>query len=140
MTSQDFWKGSNVYELLGLDFMLDENMQLWFIECNPNPLLEGVKPELISRMLLDMFEVQYALYKSRMERTIKVIRDMQEAAKNSKSIDYNLWRNRYQVAVRNKFEPAYRVKSTNTWKIIMNEGLEGSKAYYGHIPKECGRI
>jgi len=140
MTSQDFWKGSNVYELLGLDFMLDDNMQLWFIECNPNPLLEGVKPELINRMLLDMFDVQYALYKSRMQRVVKVIQDMREAENTSKSVDYNLWKKKYEVAVQNKFDSAFKIKSSNTWKIIMDESLEGSKAYFGHIPKECGRI
>jgi len=30
----------NGYEVLGFDFMLDDNMKLYLIECNTNPCLE----------------------------------------------------------------------------------------------------
>jgi len=45
MTKKDFVKQSNVYELFGLDFMLDENLNLWFLECNASPVYQGTTPE-----------------------------------------------------------------------------------------------
>ena len=32
-----FLKESNVFEMFGLDFMLDDKLNLWFIECNASP-------------------------------------------------------------------------------------------------------
>ena len=129
-----------MYELYGLDFMLDEDMQLWFIECNPNPLLDGVKPELITRMLMDLYEIQFAYYRSRMTRVLDVIKKMQKEMVTKKNVDYEKWRKQYQVAVQNKIEPAYKISKANTWEVIMDESQPISKAYFGHIPAECAQI
>jgi len=140
MTNSGFWKKSNVYELHGLDFMLDENLQLWFIECNPNPLLDGVKPMLISRMLNDLFEIQYALYRSRMTRIIDVINKMQKETVESQKANATQWKKEYQAAERNRIDTKFAISKNNTWKPIMDENLKGSKAYFGHIPEQCADL
>ena len=137
MTSQYFWKESNVYELHGLDFMLDDNMQLWYIECNPHPLIDGVKPEIINRMLRDMFEIQFALYRSRMRRVIKLLEEMTEAQNDSSDVDYNFWRDEYKEATRNQIDPQYALSKGNTWMPIINENLEGADMYFGLLREEC---
>ncbi len=137
MTSQYFWKESNVYELHGLDFMLDENMQLWYIECNPNPLLDGVKPDIINRMLRDMFEIQFAIYRSRMERVAEVIGKMMETHDKGEVMDFDFWRKEYKSASRNRIDEKFQVSQENTWIKIMDENLEGSEAYFAHIREEC---
>lgn len=38
MTQHSYLRSSNVFELFGLDFMLDEHLNLWFIECNASPV------------------------------------------------------------------------------------------------------
>lgn len=38
LAKPNLYKKPNIYELFGLDFMLDENLNLWFIECNPSPV------------------------------------------------------------------------------------------------------
>jgi len=32
---------SNTFELFGADFMLDDNLKLWFIESNTSPMMEA---------------------------------------------------------------------------------------------------
>lgn len=41
MSYPNILKKPNVFELYGLDFMLDEDLNLWFIECNPSPVYQG---------------------------------------------------------------------------------------------------
>jgi len=140
MTSSGFWKKSNVYELHGLDFMLDENLQLWFIECNPNPLLDGVKPKLISRMLNDMFEIQYALYRSRMARILNVMKKMHQETVESQKANVVQWKKEYQAADKNRIDMEFAISKENTWKLIMDGNLKGSKAYFGHVSEECADL
>jgi D-alanine-D-alanine ligase-like ATP-grasp enzyme len=53
-------KRSVLYDLYGLDFMLDDQMNLWFIEGNTAPALSGTsaaKEKLMTTMLVDMLEI-----------------------------------------------------------------------------------
>ena len=38
---QAFMKDSRFFEIFGLDFMLDSDLNLWFIESNASPVFEG---------------------------------------------------------------------------------------------------
>jgi len=137
-TSYTFWKQSNIHELHGLDFMLDEDLQLWFIECNPNPLLTGVKPELIEKMLLDMFEIQYAYYHSRMKRVLEVIRNMQTALKEKDNVNMAKWKKQYKSAVKNRLEPEFQISQSNTFSLFIDQNLlPSSDAYFGYLDEEC---
>jgi len=137
MTGGYFWKGSNVYELFGCDFMLDDEMGVWFIEANPNPLMDGPKPKMISQMLRDLYEIQYAYYRSRMTRIIDVIHRMQKDTGNGAVKNLEQWQEKYQEAAKNRLEPEFRIKDTNTWKLILDESKTGAEAYQGWISEEC---
>jgi D-alanine-D-alanine ligase-like ATP-grasp enzyme len=39
MAKHSFLKDSRVFEVFGADFMFDDNLNLWFIECNASPVL-----------------------------------------------------------------------------------------------------
>jgi len=137
MTKRYFWKQSNVYELFGLDFMLDDKLQLWYIECNPHPLITGVMPKIINRMLSDMFEIQLALYRSRMQRVLKVIEDMMVLHDTYGDVDFDFWIDGYKDAVRNRIDPEYQISKNNTWIPIINENLKGSRKYFGLLRNYC---
>ena len=51
---------SNVFELFGFDFLLDEDFRIWLIECNYNPFL-GTPCEfmrtLVPNMINDMLKI-----------------------------------------------------------------------------------
>jgi len=142
MSSQFFWKQSNVYGLFGLDFMLDDNFNLWFIEGNPNPQLIATSKflgDLLNSLLRSLFDIEYGLYRSRMKRAYNVVQKlMQEEKRIGKAnVDYEQWKNIYEEAAKNRFEPEYRPASNNTFTLVMDEYIEGSGAYGGNIAEKC---
>lgn len=54
------FRRKNCFELFGLDFMLDQDLDVWLIEVNTNPCIEESSPllaQLLPRMLDDMFKL-----------------------------------------------------------------------------------
>lgn len=45
MSEHAFLKDPRVFEMFGLDFLFDDKLNLWFIECNASPVLQGTSPE-----------------------------------------------------------------------------------------------
>jgi len=140
MTSANFWKKSNVYELFEMEFVLDDNLQLWFIESKPTPSFGGSQPKFIGKMLSDLFEIEYAFYRSRMVRIIELMRKVQQdSSKFSDTKTIQKWKAQYKDASVNKLESKFipLIKKTNEWKLIMTERFEGAKAYLGHLSGKC---
>jgi hypothetical protein len=140
MSAHAFWNESNVYEMFGLDFMLDEELNLWFIECNSSPQLIGTNPyktKFLVKMLKDLFEIQYGLYRSRMKRILRVIKEMNQGAADEGQIDYGYWRRQYNAATVNRLDPEYELSKGNNFKIILDHNLSGKEAYFGHLDEEC---
>ena len=51
---------TNVYELFGFDFLLDEDFRIWLIECNYNPFLGTpclFMRTLVPNMINDMLKI-----------------------------------------------------------------------------------
>lgn len=53
-------KNKNVFELLGYDFLIDEDFRVWLLEVNTNPYL-GIPNEYIGKILPDMLDDMLAL-------------------------------------------------------------------------------
>ncbi|RZM27129.1 MAG: hypothetical protein EOO88_14520, partial [Pedobacter sp.] len=73
MSQYSFLRQSPLFELFGVDFMLDSDLNLWFIECNTSPVLKGTSDEkerFVSKMLRDQFEIVIGLLRSRMKRVL----------------------------------------------------------------------
>jgi len=140
MSAHAFWNQSNVYEMFGLDFMLDDELNLWFIECNSSPQLIGtndLKTKFLIKLLNDLFEIQYGLYRSRMKRVLEVLSKINKQGQEAGQVDYSLWREEYAQAVKNRFEPEYNITEDNSFKLIMDLNKPGPEAYFGHLEPEC---
>ena len=148
MAGDDFLKISSVYELHGLDFILDEDLNLWFIETNPGPAIEEATPhsrELFKKMFLSQYEIVIGLLRSRMKRVnqyvnniikrkeadwdedgkIVVIKDLKEKLKE------------FEEITRNYFEPEFGPSKENSFEKIIDENEGGIKRYTGLIAEEC---
>ncbi len=138
--SERFLKHSNLYELHGMDFILDDNMKLWFIESNPNPLLTGTTKHMIYyETLRDAFNIMYSYYKSRMTRFLDVVKRMKNDPE-AKSQNLAKWQEEFKQASKNKLEPQFKIPKSNTFKLILDESLPEKKAYMGYIPNGCYHV
>lgn len=141
MTSFAFWKKSNVFELYGLDFMLDDKLNLWFIECNSSPQLIGTndyKTEFLIKMLNDMIEIELAYYRSRMKRVFNLLDHIVRNSPDPTTTNiYRPYQDAFKLAYKNKLEPEYQISPENSFVLIMDKNLEGAAAYKGHITPEC---
>lgn len=118
--------------------MLDDKMNLWFIESNTSPLLSGTSISYIYKQVLNsMFEIQYAYFRSRMSRLLSVVNEFQKETSIGKVKDIKKWQKKYQDAVKNKLEPEFQISKNNTFRLVIDENLPGSKAYSDYVPSEC---
>lgn len=140
MSSSYYWKQSNVFGLYGLDFILDEELSLWFLEANPNPQMIATTEflgRLLESMLRSLFEIEYALYRSRMKRVWSVMQKIFEKEGAGEKVNYEDYKGEYQEASMNRFEGEYKTSKLNTFTLIVDEGKEGAAAYFGKISAEC---
>ncbi len=144
MGQHKFQKLSSVFEIFGLDFVMDADLGLWFIEANSMPLITGFtkgSKVLFRTMLTDAFEIVMGLTRSRMKRVIEYINNLTEEV-NAKGLfvpEMNLDSKRaeFKKVIQNRFEPEFAPKPTNTFKQIIDENQYGVKRYFNLIKAEC---
>ena len=126
--------------MFGLDFMLDDKLNLWFIECNSSPQLIGTndqKTAFLIKMLTDLFEIQYGYYRSRMRRVLDLITKISKNSQKTGSINYKRYKIEFRNAMKNRFEPQYNISANNSFEMIMDMNLSGPEAYNFNLAPEC---
>lgn len=147
MTSQNFLRKSTFYELFGLDFLLDADMNLWFIEANSGPSLDGSSKMVekdILRMVRDHFEIIYSLLRSRMKRIVLLVNEMVEKNQARETERGNVlfknptkWREAFKNASMNYFEPEYQISPDNSFSLVIDENKQGKDRYFGYLDENC---
>ena len=147
MTQHRFYQYSSSSELMGVDFMLDEDLNLWFIEANIGPELKGTPKEkeiLVTRMIYDMLEILTSQLKSRLKRAIKYINWLEQTGlikleEGGKVVISKLWQRRKEFAdlTKNHLDEEFELSSDNTWVKIIDENLNGLDRYNGMISIDC---
>jgi len=147
MSSSPFAKRSSLYEVYGLDFMLDEDLNLWFIEANAEPLLDGWNDDskvFFNSILYDSFDIAMGLLRSRTKRIInyvnRLIRDVEVWKMGDSDVfieDLATKRTEFRELSKNYFEPEYLPKPGNKYSLIIDENIEGVGKYFGFLSEEC---
>jgi hypothetical protein len=139
MAHKTFAKKSSLFEIYGLDYVMDEKFNLWFIEANTMPLMDGFtkhSTDLLNGMLMDTFEIVRGLTKSRMKRVIFYINNL--LAKHGENVpDLEARREEFRQLTMNRFEAEFAPSVNNSFYPIIDENLSGSDVYFGLIPDEC---
>jgi len=148
MSQGRFWnRSSSIFELFDVDFTLDEDLQVWFLEANANPLINGFTQgtiELMNGMLEDGFKVILGLVRSRMKRVVGYINSLTKMAEREDGIvipEMEKRREEFRELTRNKFEVEFVPNFANGFERIVDETGLGSdderKKYINYIKSEC---
>jgi hypothetical protein len=145
-TSSHWYKSSTVYELMGLDFTLDSNLNLWFIEGNTKPALiaySSDRARILSEMVTDMFEIVFGLIRSRVKRIVILMNEISGEYNlpnpTIKQIKKSVMKHKYKfrLITRNYFEAEFAPSVSNSFKLIIDENQIGKKRYANLIESEC---
>ena len=147
MTQHMLYPGSQSYQLMGVDFMLDDDLNLWFIEANVGPELKGSpkqKEMLVSRMVYDLFEITTSFLKSRLKRIVKYVNWLENSGQIQIDEEGNVTikkleqrRKEFADITKNYFDEEFELSSDNTWVKIVDENIEGLARYNGMFDIEC---
>jgi len=140
MSHKALLKHSGVFELFGMDFMLDDNLNIWFIECNAGPQMVptgDVKIRLLSTVLTELFEIQFAYLRSRMKRVHTFMKRFHLQTMGTQEIDWNYWQGEFNKTNQNQLETEYAINSTNGFKLIMDKTRPANEAYFDLLEPEC---
>jgi len=140
MSEHAFMKHSGAFEMFGLDFLLDEHLNLWFIECNASPQIIGTSPEkttFLTKLITDVFEIQYAYLRSRFKRIQKFMAELHQNILVDEKVNKAKVAKKFEAINRNKLEPEFPISKGNEFKLIMDKSIKGPGAYFGHLKKEC---
>jgi len=145
-SSYAFLKHSSLYELYGVDFMLDENLNLWFLEANSGPGLDGYSQPMekfIVKMIKDHFEIVMGLLRSRMKRVINYVNTLVETGQIRKSgsgiviNDLETKRMVFARITQNYYEKEFLPSFTNGFQLFWDGNEEGASVYQGFVSKDC---
>jgi len=147
MSQGKFAKTSSVYEIYGVDLVLDDELNLWFIEANVNPDLEDYPTEIddkLKNLLKNTLEVQFGLLRSRTKRIINYVNELINTGKawqgsqNETYIDDLKARQKeFKIISQNYFEPEFEPASKQDFPKIIDETLSGTDVYLGVFSPEC---
>jgi len=149
ITQKSLTKQSNLWELYGVDFMLDDDLNLWFIECNRSPVIKASSEEkglFLNTLFIDLYEILSAQLRSRMKRVIKFVNMLtKEGFAQPDPNDElgvllpNLEENRkiFNQLQENTIDDEFRISPTNSWLRIVDETKPGEERYNGMFPIEC---
>jgi Tubulin-tyrosine ligase family len=140
-TSEKFLVRSQVYSLVAVDFFLDDELKLWFMDANPNPVLEGDadwKKGFFNKLLIDTFEITLGLRRVKdfinfvcLETSgdemngFLFIPDFPQKLAEFKRISSNYFERDLSPGLLNKFEK------------IVDNSVEGTARYGGLLTEDC---
>jgi len=150
-TKDKLYKSSQVYELFGVDFVLDEDLNLWFIEAEHSPRIEPYDVgdiedrEPFFSIVTDMFDITFSLARSRLTRAIKYINKLtadptatvKGFLKDFKMENPEEKIKEFKEITKNKFDIGFEPRFYNTFTRFMDESKEGAKAYFGLLEEDC---
>jgi len=147
-TKKKLLRASTVSELYGIDLMMDEDLNLWFIEANAIPLTMGWTNDttkFFNKMLRDQLDITMSLVKSRVKRVVTYVNNLTRAKKewSMKGGEFKIKqlkakRREFGQVVKNAFDPEFPPSSENGFQKIIDENLEDLERYSNLLnPADC---
>jgi len=139
MVEKKLERNPALFEVFGVDFVMDEKFNIFVVEVNASPMQVGTSSEktrLMKKMNQGIVKITLAYLRSRVKRSIQFIAKHKEDIKNGVNLA-NLALE-FRELNRNRVEPEYEYLLEDiSWEKITDENIKGKDAYYGLIEDEC---
>ncbi|CAD8132232.1 unnamed protein product [Paramecium pentaurelia] len=141
-----FYQDSRFSEFLAIDFLLDNELDIWLLEINYNPQILSVTPDRIKRnykMVEDTMEIAFAYLKSKYKRIKQFIQQELYNYKHSgnriRQVDFkNKFGNKFhQLLEDTSIDQQFSISSDNLYTHIIDESKNGKDKYFNLIEDEC---
>ena len=142
-----FVKRSNTYQIFGIDFLLDENLKVWFVEANTTPGFDPETLQLQKEIFKDHIEIMFAYLRSRMKRIVNLLNNLTKNVLKPNKIDFINGKypmddlikdqNEFEKINTNYLESEYLISKSNSWQKVVDENEEGIERYSGLISQKC---
>lgn len=140
MNEEYFYKSSDVFELFGVDFVIDEDLKLHIVEVNASPMIIGTatrKTLLLKKMMEGLFDIQFAYQYSRTKRALNYLREKGDEIKQAKNVGKYI--KEFEEIYRNYLDPEFAgmIKEDNPWQLVYDANLDGADKYQDLVESEC---
>ena len=139
MAEKGLEKNPALFEIYGVDFIMDDQFNSYIVEVNASPMQVGTstkKTALMKSLNQGVVKITLAYLRSRVKRSLAFIKKHRKeivAGKNLGKLGKE-----FRELNRNYLEPEYEDMVKNTsWERVVDENLEGTDRYNGLIPEEC---
>lgn len=141
MNMPHLYNSSNVYKFLGLDFMLEDNMNLVFIETNNGPQMfqsTSKNQKFMEVMHNHTLDLMYAYLRSRIKRLREFFFEAYEVLEVNRGPSViDALKKEFKRINKNYLEPEYQISAENGWEKIIDGNLPGKEMFMGHLDESC---
>jgi len=122
------------------------DLQLWFIEGNSKPALipySKDRKKILKSLIQDMFEINFGILRSRAKRIIVLMNEIAQENASQTLIPVEVYeiaekyQDKFKDAIKNRYEPEFRPSTKNSFRLIIDENLEGPSRYANLIDEIC---
>ncbi|CAD8170403.1 unnamed protein product [Paramecium octaurelia] len=143
-TQHTFAKDSKLGEFFAADFLLTDDLDLHIMEINYNPqtlnTTEARKQQHF-KMVQDMIEISNAYLRSRFTRFQRIIgkllSELESKKQKGKDLITNHIGQEIHKAYVDRLEQGISISQGNLFRLLMDENLQGTRAYKDLIQEKC---
>lgn len=143
MTLPAIEERSGTFRIMGFDFMLDTDMNLWFIEANKNPQMTQIEPhrrDFTQIMIRDALEIEFTYLRSRVKRLRAFVqRAAEEYREKKEGWDKEALVRMFREANKEKLEREFEIQKENVWDkmIDLSTAANEEDGYLGNLDHSC---
>ena len=127
---------------MGLDFMIDDNLKVWFIEANSGPQIFDNYAEAWAqneRMIAGSIDIVHSLLKSRLTRVRTFMNSFtRDYLIPQKPFDLKEKQNEFRRLNEDRIDDEFMYKKEgNGWEPVVDLNKPSNEAYFGIIKPGC---
>lgn len=134
-------KRSGNFRVYELEFFMDSDLSPWLLGVKKSPDFSYGGSSEETKLLQDLFEIQFAYLKSRMKRVFQLVTDYLGSLDPSKvqedPKELAKYQNTYQLLSRDFLENDFNYSPNNTWTKILDLNDVGEGVFQGLLGQNC---